>query len=497
MLIERQISRFLVFSEDSIADALNKISKNQSGIVFAVTENGVLEGVLTDGDFRRWIVNCEQVQLDLPVATIINREYVSANEEENPELLVQRFDQRVQYLPLVDAHGRIVAIASSASGSFSIGRHVLSEEGPTFIIAEIGNNHNGNFELACRLIDAAANAGADCAKFQMRQLDTLYTNKGNPDDPSADLGAQYTLDLLASFQLSDEEMYRAFDYVRDKGMIPLCTPWDHRSVEKLEAYGMDAYKVSSADFTNHDLLQTLMDTGKPLICSTGMSDEYEIRQSIELLRSRGTKFVLMHCNSTYPAPFKDVNLAYLDNLRRNGYCMVGYSGHERGIFVPVAAVALGAKVIEKHFTLDKSMEGNDHKVSLLPEEFSRMVDGIRQIEQAMGGAGPRRLTQGEMMNREVLAKSLVASEPIKTGTQIKEHMVDVKSPGHGIQPNRKADLIGRTLRRDMKAGDVFFNSDLTVAGIQPRQYHFNRPWGVPVRYHDYRRFLDAVQPAFL
>ncbi|MEI2420999.1 N-acetylneuraminate synthase family protein, partial [Arthrospira platensis SPKY2] len=187
------------------------------------------------------------------------------------------------------------------------------------------------------------------------------------NDAKEDLGAQYTLDLLSRFQLTPEEMLQAFDYCRESGILPLCTPWDIKTVKLLENYRMPAYKVASADLTNHDLLKALVDTGKPLICSTGMSTESEIKESVALLQKMGAMYVLLHCNSTYPAPFKDINLNYLDKLAKIGNCPVGYSGHERGYHVAIAAVAKGAKVIEKHFTLDKTMEGNDHKVSLLPE----------------------------------------------------------------------------------------------------------------------------------
>jgi N-acetylneuraminate synthase len=189
-------------------------------------------------------------------------------------------------------------------------------------------------------------------------------------------------------------------------------PLGRSPLRALEAYGMAGYKVASADFTNHDLLTAMARTAKPLIASTGMSSEAEIIASVALLRQEGASFALLHCNSTYPAPYKDVNLAYMNRLKELGDCPVGYSGHERGWFVPVAAIALGASVIEKHFTVDRAMEGNDHRVSLLPDELRAMVEAIRATEQSMGTAAEREVTQGEMMNREVLAKSLHAATDI-------------------------------------------------------------------------------------
>ncbi|MGH2415145.1 MAG: N-acetylneuraminate synthase family protein, partial [Microcystaceae cyanobacterium] len=356
---------------------------------------------------------------------------------------------------------------------------------------------NGSLELAKKLIEEAVAAGADCAKFQMRSLKNLYHNAGDANDASEDLGSQYTLDLLSRFQLSPQEILAAFDYCKERGILPLCTPWDLESLAILEEYGMLAYKVASADLTNHELLRGLAKTGKPLLCSTGMSTEAEITESVQLLQRLGAMYVLLHCNSTYPAPFKDINLNYLDRLKEMGECPVGYSGHERGSNVAIAAVTKGAKVIEKHFTLDKSLEGNDHKVSLLPEEFKAMVQGIRQTEEALGTATERRLSQGELMNRETLAKSLVINCDLTLGQVITEEMIEVKSPGRGLQPNRKAELIGLQAKRCFKAGDFFFPSDLVQEQVQARHYQFKRPWGLPVRYHDFKALLAKSNPDLL
>ena len=397
----------------------------------------------------------------------------------------------MHFVPLLNDQGRLVGMARRRDERIRIGERVIDAESPAFIIAEIGINHNGCLKLAKQLIDAAAEAGADCAKFQMRDLKTLYHNKGDADDHSENLGSQYTLDLLQRFQLTVKEMFDAFDYCKKRGMLPLCTPWDLTSVAALEEYGVQAYKVASADMTHFELLQALAVTGKPLICSTGMSDEEEIEQTVALLQELGAQYVLLNCNSTYPAPFKDVHLRYMDRLAEVGQCLVGHSGHERGIHVAVAAVARGAKVIEKHITLDKSMEGNDHKVSLLPDEFADMVRGIREVEAALGSSAPRRITQGERMNRATLAKSLMVTQDIAEGTVVTDEMIAVKSPGRGLQPNYRRVLIGRRVGRSMNAGDFFYPSDLEDGLVEPREYSFKRPWGVPVRYHDYRELMEC------
>ncbi|NDJ36449.1 MAG: CBS domain-containing protein, partial [Chloroflexi bacterium] len=392
MIIDRNLTPYIVLNDETIAAAVSKIADNRQSIICSVDENGVLEGLFTNGDFLRWLSGRQHVDLNQPVSTLLNRDYLYARPDDSVEKIAGLLEQ-VQYVPLINERGRLVGVARRRDERIRIGDFVLDDDSPSFIIAEIGINHNGSFELAKQLIDAAVAARADCAKFQMRHLKTLYHNAGDADDASENLGSQYTLDLLTRFNLTADEMIAAFDYCKQQGIMPLCTPWDLASLHLLEDYGMPGYKVASADLTNIDLLEAIAATGKPMICSTGMADEEEIIESVKLLQRLGAQYVLLNCNSTYPAPFKDVHLRYMDRLRAIGQCLVGHSGHERGINVAVAAAARGAKVIEKHITLDRSMEGNDHKVSLLPDEFAAMVEGIRQVEEALGTADARRITQ--------------------------------------------------------------------------------------------------------
>ncbi|MBW3589260.1 MAG: N-acetylneuraminate synthase family protein [Actinobacteria bacterium] len=497
MIIESNISKYIVFAEDGIAHALRKMTLNRSRTVFCVGEHGTLEGVLTDGDFRRWIVEEPEIDLDQPVSRIVNREFRSASVRASPDEIRDLFDDGVTLIPLTDDRNRIVSIALRAARAIELGDFTIGSDAPAFVIAEIGINHNGSIELARRLVDEAVLAGADCVKFQMRYLPSLYRNSGDPNDLREDLGSQYILDILSRFSLSNDELFETFDYARAQGVLPLCTPWDEQSVLALENYGIDGYKIASADLTNHDLLRFVAATRKPMLVSTGMSTENEIKQSVSLLRDNGVAFVLLHCNSTYPAPLRDIHLSFLDGLAEIGDCPVGYSGHERGIAVPVAAVALGARVIEKHFTLDKTMEGNDHKVSLLPHEFRTMVDSIRQVEAALSKQGERRPSQGEFINRENLAKSLMATRQIEAGETITDEMLISRSPGRGLQPNYRKALVGRPARRSIKPGDFFYGSDLDDVGVKPRAYRFRRPWGLPVRYHDFQNLLGQSNMDFL
>ncbi|MBB4392694.1 N-acetylneuraminate synthase family protein [Bradyrhizobium sp. ERR14] len=374
-----------------------------------------------------------------------------------------------------------------------IGNRLLGDGEPCYVIAEIGNNHNGDFNRAIALVDAAVAAGADCAKFQMRKLDEVYraSSLSGKDD---DLAVEYTLDLLRRFELPTAQQKKIAEYCAAKGIQYLCTPWDASSVAVLEGFGVQAYKVASADLTNLPLLARLAATGKALIVSTGMSTSDEIKAAAKFLDERNAGYVLLHCQSTYPAALHNIHLRFMETLREI-HPVVGYSGHERGTAVSTAAVALGAVVIERHITLDREMEGPDHAASLEPEEFKSLVSGIREVEAARGEKrAERALSQGELINRENLAKSLVAARDLSAGTVISEADIAVKSPGQGLSPLKMPALLGRKLTRTMAADDYFFQSDLDEGAAKARRYRFDRPWGVPVRYHDTERFLEICQP---
>jgi len=496
MLLTKNIQKFICFSESSIIDVMKKINDNKSRIIFVVSEHGKLLGSLSDGDLRRWLTNTEELDLSALAKTVMNsgvRKFLVGTDK---AIVEQVFSSGVDCVPLVDDAGHLVQLAFKDQTGFFIQDREISENSSSFIIAEIGNNHQGDIDLAKELVDHAVNAQADCVKFQMRSMDKLYKDSGK-GSVSADLGAQYTLDLLAKFQLSNDDLLEVFDYAKSKKILPLCTPWDLESLKVLERYGMDAYKVASADFTNFELLEAIANTNKPFFCSTGMSSEVEIKETVSFLEGLGANYVLLHCNSTYPTPFKDVNLKYITRLKKITGALVGYSGHERGICVPIASIVLGVSVIEKHLTVDRSLEGTDHKVSLLPNELRDMVKQIRQVEESLGNDNePREITQGELMNRENLAKSLVAKRNIVEGELITRDLVEIKSPGQGLQPNRLSELIGKKANRNIAQDGFFYMSDI-VGQLEKRNYKFNRPFGVPVRYHDFRQIIKGTNLDFV
>ena len=493
MHIRKNISKYLINENENIREALIKINKNEDGQVICLDDTGVFLGILTDGDFRKWILSTNKISIDQPISRIINRDVITASlgdSNEKIQLLMNK-KKGLKLIPVLDKNKRCIYIATRKKPYIDIGKHRIGKGYPCFNIAEIGNNHQGDINLAFKLIDKAKESGADCAKFQIRDLDSLYQFDKGKGELAEDLGSQYTLDLLKKYQLSIEELYTAFDYCHKIGIEPLCTAWDFKSLERLEKYGLNGYKVASADLVNHDLLQKIASTGKPMICSTGMSNDSEIKESIKLLNKIGAQFALLHCNSTYPAPFSDINLKFMETLSESGECPVGYSSHDRGINIVISAVSLGANIIEKHFTLDRSLEGNDHRVSLLPDEMKNMVSSIKEVEEALGQKDKRIISQGEMMNRETLGKSLFVNKTIKKGEIFDDSFIFVSSPGRGLQPNKKSELLGIPANRDIEKGSMLFSTDLGISQAKPRIYNFKTKFGIPVRYHDLNSLSKA------
>jgi sialic acid synthase SpsE/sugar phosphate isomerase/epimerase len=365
--------------------------------------------------------------------------------------------------------------------------------GRTFIIAEIGNNHQGSVELGRELIDAAVEAGADCVKFQLRDRNALYRTRSD-GSTAEDLGVEYIQDLLRKVELSVPQHKELREYCQRRGITYMCTPWDEPSVDVLATMDVPALKLASADLTNPYLIRKAASLGKPLILSTGMSFEEEIIRAIEQLRAIDIPFALLHCNSTYPAPESDIQLGYLARLRQL-HQYIGYSGHERGTAITIAAVALGAVIVERHITLDRSMEGPDHLASLEPKEFKALVDGIRQVEDAMPWSGPgRHASQGELLNRENLGKSVIAARDIAAGEVFEEASFRIASPGQGLSPYRLPELLGKKSRRKLLRGDFVFASDLVADAVRPRSFNFPIKWGVPVRYHDFLQYHEWIKP---
>lgn len=376
-----------------------------------------------------------------------------------------------------------------------IGDRLVGDGQPTYIIAEIGVNHNGILPLALELIDVAVAAGADAVKFQKRSLENLYAKKYLENANSGEKTLRYLLPILQRVELPEEAYFKIVDYCKEKGITFLCSAFDAPSADFLDSLGVPAFKVASADMTNLPLLDHLVKKGKPLIISTGMSSMEEVEVTVNFLKERKAEFALLHCNSTYPTAFEDINLRFMEKLRKFGV-PVGYSGHERGIAVSTVAAALGACIIERHITLDRTMDGPDHAASLEPQGFKKMVRDIRQVALALGTGEEKFISRGEILNREVLGKSLVAMRRILPGETITPEMVTVKGPALGLSPQRYPDLIGRTASRVIEPDEPFTDRDLGIVIELDVEHTLPYVWGFTVRFRDFEDTL-AYKPRML
>ena len=398
MIISNNIHEYSFSKDLSIKLALEQLERTGLQILFLVDSKGLVSGVVTDGDVRRWMLSRSTIDLSQPISIVAPSEFVSARQGKRVSELNSVLTKGKTRIPLVDAGGILVGVLSETTGVIAIGEKSVGPQHPVYVIAEIGNNHNGCLQRAKDMIDLVQKTGADCVKFQMRHMEETYRTR-TLEKSGDDLGTEYVLDLLERFQITNQEHKELSDYCKEKGILYLCTPWDLKSVEVLETFNVNAYKVSSADLTNLPLLDRLSQTKKPLILSSGMSTTDEVTKTISFLNKREVEFAILHCNSTYPAPLHDINLRWIDGLKKL-HSNIGYSGHERGINVSLAATAMGASIIERHFTLDRNMEGPDHAASLEFNQFSDLVIGIREIEQSLGRGDERIVSQGEMINRE-------------------------------------------------------------------------------------------------
>lgn len=322
----------------------------------------------------------------------------------------------------------------------------------TLIIAEAGVNHNGDLEMARRLVEVAAQSGADFVKFQTFKADRLVTRQAAKADYQSQLTAEdeSQYDMIHRLELTPEMHVELIEHCRRQGIRFLSTGFDIESLDLLAGLGIPLFKIPSGEITNSPYLQHIGRMGKPVILSTGMADMAEIGAALKVLEQAGTprqQITVLHCNTEYPTPMRDVNLRAMLSIRDTYGVQVGYSDHTAGIEVPIAAVAMGATVIEKHFTLDRNLPGPDHQASLEPSELKAMVAAIRNIGLALGD-GVKGPSPSEVKNIAIVRKSLVASRFIEAGARFTTENVTAKRPGGGISPMRWVEILGRVAPRD-------------------------------------------------
>ena len=324
-----------------------------------------------------------------------------------------------------------------------------------FIIAEAGVNHNGSLKLAKKMVEKAVEAKVDAIKFQTfiaKNLVSRNTEKANYQKLNTN-NKESQLEMIKKLELSFEQFIELKRYCDEMRIKFLSTPFDLESIEFLKKLGMKIWKVPSGEITNLPYLRKIAEVADEISLSTGMSDLCEISKAVEILKKENKKILILHCNTEYPTPMEDVNLRAMELLKEKFNVEVGYSDHTLGIEVPIAAVALGARIIEKHFTLDKNMEGPDHKASLEPEELKKMVTGIRNIEKALGKK-QKEVTESEKKNKDIARKSIVAKKNIKKGEIFTEENLTVKRPGNGISPMQWDEVIGKISIRNFEEDEL-------------------------------------------
>lgn len=324
------------------------------------------------------------------------------------------------------------------------------------IIAEAGVNHNGSFENAKKMIDIAFDSGADIVKFQTFKAEkTISKFAEKAEYQKENTGnTESQLEMVKKLELSFENFKELKEYSEEKGIIFISTPFDFESIDFLNNIGMNIWKIPSGEITNLPYLRKVSKVAKKVIISTGMSEINEIRDALKILKENGVEEIsILHCNTEYPTPMKDVNLRAMQTIKKEFNLEVGYSDHTLGIEVPIAAVALGAKIIEKHFTIDKNMIGPDHVASLNPEELKSMVVSIRNIEKALGSKD-KIISESEFKNKAIARKSIVANNDIKKGEIYTEYNLTTKRPGNGISPMKWDEIIGKKAIRDFKEDEL-------------------------------------------
>lgn len=329
-----------------------------------------------------------------------------------------------------------------------------------YIIAEAGVNHNGNIHTALQMIDAAKACGCDCVKFQTFKTEALVTKTAKKAayqvENTRNQDSQYN--MLKNLELSYDDFAILKEHCDKVGIDFMSTPFDRESVDVLERLGVQAYKLSSGDITNKPLLEYVADKHKPVILSTGMCTMEEVKDAVEWIEAKKNhQITLLHCTSNYPTPYDEVNMKAMLTLKDSFPYAIGYSDHTKGIIMPIMSVAMGATVLEKHFTLDKQMDGPDHKASLDVQELEDMVAAVRNVEAAKGD-GIKQPTASEMSTREVARKSVVVNKTLKKGIILEEEDLSVKRPGTGVAPKYIQEFTGKVLLRDIEE-DTLINWD--------------------------------------
>lgn len=495
-----EANSYLIGMDETPFNAYKKLFSNKEKTLIILDESQSVLGTITLGDFRRNISYGLKIQ-DIENSKISLKEICcqSFHSVRCQVDLTSTCDHLL--VPLINEEGFDgVLRRRDLRRSIEIGNTVVGEGFPPVLIAEIGVNHDGDISKARLLIDQAKEAKADFVKFQHRSLsDTYIEFDGNN---ASELSTESTIDHLKKVNLSIEQLRELFDYARDVGIPPLCTPFDMVSLDEVLSLQPVAIKIASADLLNFDLIEKAANTQLPLILSTGMHTENEIIAAVNFLRLHTARIIILHCVSSYPAESSSLNLVYIQRLKELCGCIVGYSSHDTGNLASISSVALGASVVEKHLTWSRQAEGPDHNASSEFLELQELCKQLKEVHTSVGtlNAEGKKLSQGEVINRANLSKGLYANRSMDLGEIITSDDLVCKSPGIGIPCSSKKYVLGRSVLRPINKFEPIYESDIFSRNLEWDRLHnipTNSTWGIPVRFRDVNAAVETFTPEFV
>ena len=491
--ITRDLDGFSCNISDTVKNVLPQYDLTEGRPLMVVDESNEFIGTLSSGDIRR-AHSMYQDLLSKPVSLICNRRACYARQNDSPTTIQRLLSSNIISLPILNSERKLCAIAYCAEPSIRLGQKKITNScNDVFLIAEVGVNHNGSLEVAKKLVAAAKSAGCDAVKFQYRTHLTYSTE----DFSEQELGVQYIKKELDRCSLSYDDYETLFAYSRQLGLLVICTPFDELALELLVKMKVDVLKIASCDLTNAPLVEQASLTQLPLIISTGMSYESEILAAIKRVELR-PNVSFLHCNSTYPSPIEDLNLSYIRRLSTLTRRPVGYSTHEGDILSSLVAIGCGARIIEFHITETKKQKGTDHSASIHIDGLNAFTRSLRLAASSLGDDLPRSPSQGELMNRSVLGKSLAYASNLDAGHVLSREDLQLRSPGTGFPPAEVSSVIGSCLEYPVLEGNLVKSLDLGIRAqfqthVLGKELSDQFNCGIPVRYHDFVRLENLFK----
>ena len=496
----KNAEKYFIMDNFSLSDAYQKICENseRSGVV--INTKHTMLGTITMGDFKRKIGYELSSKIiansTLTLQEVMNKDFLFVAENE-------QIDKNCNHLIVPRLTGGKIAslcVKVPPSEEIKIGKTKIGEDQPTFVISEIGVNHDGDINLAKRLITDSKNAGANCVKFQHRSLKHTYVDQNYSS--GSELSTESTIDHLKKVNLSLVQLEELFSFARELGIEPLCTPFDLVSLAEVLSLKPAAIKIASADLLNFELVKAAAITELPLILSTGMHNEEEIISAVTFARLFNKNLIVLHCISTYPASPGSLNLGYLPRLKKLSGCLVGYSSHDNGNLASLIAASMGAVVIEKHITGDRSSEGPDHNASSEYKEFKDLCQDLSSLSVIIGSkkVKTKSLSQGEKINRSNLSKSLYANVDIPLGKIIAADDLICRSPGVSIPCSNIKFVVGQKAKAEVKKYSPIFTADVFADNEVWRRVEsspLNSNWGIAARFRDVNQVLSQFNPKFV